>query len=90
MTCETVLNWIGWIADLMLAVAALYVTVLALYGCLLEAQAEGMPEGEDRTSKFNDARTYYALASLTKPWVLILILLGTLGKLAVGWYHAPW
>ena len=85
-----VLTWVGWIADLMLAGAALYVTVQALRGCFLESQAERMQPGDEKDAKINDAKTYYALASLSKPWVLLLILGGTLGKFVVGLFHAPW
>ena len=82
--------WFSFAADLMLAAAALYVTVQALRGWYMEVQAARLPAGEDRRAKINDAKTFYALASLSKAWVLFLILLGTLIKVAVSISQGPW
>ena len=38
----------------------------------------------------NDAKTFYALASLSKVWVLLLIFGGTLIKLGVNIAEGPW
>jgi len=82
--------WFSFLADLMLAAAALYVTAQALRGWFMEVQAEKLPAGEEKRSKINDAKTFYALASLSKVWVLFLILGGTLIKLGVSIAQGPW
>ena len=87
---DLIATWAGFLADLMLAAAALYVTAQALRGWYREQQAEKMVEGPEKQSKINDAKTFYALASLSKVWVLLLILGGTAIKLAINLYNAPW
>ena len=82
--------WFSFAADLMLAAAALYVTGQALRGWYKEEQAEKLAPGPDRDTLINDAKTFYALASLSKVWVLLLILGGTLIKLGVSIATAPW
>ena len=82
--------WFSFAADLMLAAAALYVTGQALRGWHKEAQAEKLAPGPDRDAMINDAKTFYALASLSKVWVLFLILFGTLIKLGVNIASPPW
>ena len=59
-------------------------------GWYKEVRAEKLPEGPEKEAKINDAKTFYALASLSKVWVLLLIFAGTLFKLGVGLYRAPW
>lgn len=82
--------WLGFLADLMLAAAALYVSGQALRGWLLEEQAERLPDGEEKRRKIADARTFYAMASLSKAWVLLCIFLGTAIKLVLGVIDGPW
>ncbi|WP_420348455.1 hypothetical protein [Pelagibius sp.] len=82
--------WLAFLSNIMLAVAALYVTGQALRGWYKEVQAEKLPEGPEREAMINDAKTFYALASLSKVWVLLLIFVGTLLRLAVGLYQGPW
>ncbi len=90
MQGDGILPWFSFLADMMLAAAALYVTSQALRGWYREQQAEKMAEGPEKQSKINDAKTFYALASLSKVWVLLLILGGTAIKLAINLYNAPW
>lgn len=90
MQGDGILPWFSFLADMMLATAALYVTSQALRGWYREQQAEKMVEGPEKQAKINDAKTFYALASLSKVWVLLLILGGTAIKLAVNLYNAPW
>ena len=82
--------WLGFVADAMLAIAVLYVTWQALRGWRMEAQADSMQAGPERDAKIADARTFYALASLSKVWVLLLLFVGTLMKAGLGLYAAPW
>jgi len=87
---DSIAAGLSWVADLMLAVAVLYVTVQALRGVHKEAQAERLPRGDEKTAKINDAKTFYALASLTKVWVLLFIFGGTVIKLGLSLYQGPW
>lgn len=90
MTCDLIVNWLSWIADLMLATAALYVTGQALRGRYREAEADKLEDGPDKRKAIADAKTFYAMASLTEAWVLLLIFGGTLLKVLVGFYRSPW
>lgn len=83
-------SWLSFVADLMLAAAALYVTVQALRVWFMEVAAAKPAEGKERQAKLNDAKTFYALASLSKVWVLLLVLGGTLIKLGLSTSTAPW
>lgn len=82
-------SWPGFIADAMLAVATLYVSGQALRGCLKEARAEKLA-GPEKDAALADARTFYALASLSKPWVLLLIFAGTLIKVGLSIQPGLW
>ena len=90
MDDAALIAWLGFIGDAMLAVAALYVTWQALRGSRMESRAEKMPAGDDRNKTIADAKTFYALASLSKPWVLLLVFVGTLIKAVLGVIAAPW
>ena len=75
--------------------AALYVTGQTLRGWRLEAQAEAMVGDSEqnrqiKNEKIADAKTFYAMASLTKVWVLLLIFLGTLINVGLGIAQGPW
>lgn len=71
---------IDGVADAMLFIAAIFVTYRALKGARAETKAEKMPAGDDKDTALADARTYYAAASLTRPWVLWFVFLGTAAK----------
>lgn len=90
MTGPEFAAWLGFFADLMLAAAALYVSGQALRGWTLEEQAERLPDGEQKRQKIADAKTFYAMASLSKAWVLLFIFLGTAIKLVLGVIDGPW
>jgi len=72
------------LGDLMLAVAALYVSGQALRGVWLERRAARAANDDDRNKFLTDARTFYVSASLSRPWVLVLVFAGTAIKLAAG------
>ena len=90
MDAARLTDWLAFLSDAMLAVAVLYVTWQALRGWRKEARAESMRAGADRNAALADARTFYALATLSEPWVLLLLFIGTLIKAGLGLYGAPW
>ena len=67
------------LSDLMLAAAAIYVTVLALCGRWLEYKGTK----NDDAALMADAKLFYAATSLSKTWVLAFVLLGTLIKVGL-------
>lgn len=63
------------IAEILLALAGVYVAGTALRGWRLERRAERAPADEKR-GLIADAKARYAIASLQKPWVLLFLLVG--------------
>lgn len=81
-------GFLSWAADIMLAVAALYVSGQALRGWWYEKKAIALKDKDaDKSDQlFEDAKTFYASATLSKAWVLALVFLGTLIKVALRVY----
>jgi len=75
-------------ADIMLAVAALYISGQALRGWWCERRAAAIRDADlDKSNQFlEDAKTFYASATLSKVWVLVLVFLGTLIKVGLRIY----
>jgi hypothetical protein len=66
-----------YVSDAMLVIAALYVSFKVLCAYRKERKAEAEPDAGKKKSLLEDARTLYAAASLSLPWVLWCIFLGT-------------
>lgn len=73
-------------AEVLLGIAALYVSGTALSGWWNEYCADSMAEGDPKNERLANARARYAVASFQKPWVLGCVFLGALTKavLAIG------
>jgi hypothetical protein len=68
---------LGMLADALLAIAALYVSGQALRGYWKEHQAKTEQDDDEKRSLQEDAKTLYASASLSLPWLLCFIFVGT-------------
>lgn len=79
---------LSWITDILLAVAALYVSGQALRGWCKERQAIIEADDNKRASLEEDAKTLYVSASLSQAWVLFFIFGGTLIKVGLRIYEA--
>lgn len=76
---------LSWTADIMLAVAALYISGQALRGWWYEKRAATLKDTDpDKSDQhLEDAKTFYATATLSKAWILGLVFLGTLIKVGL-------
>lgn len=74
-------------ADALVAVPAVYVAARGLYGHVLEKRAARAADTVRRDGLLEDARLFYASASLQRPWVLSCLLAGTAIQVLVGLYE---
>ena len=80
---------LSWLADIMLAAAALYISGQALRGWWCEKKAAAIEHADPAGSAqlLEDAKTFYASATLSKAWVLFLVFAGTLIKVGLRVYQ---
>lgn len=71
-------------AEVLLGIAALYVSGMALSGWWNEYRAKSMDEGDRKNERLANARARYAVASFQKPWVLGCVFLGAFTKAALA------
>lgn len=76
-------EFLNGLADSLLAAAALYVSGQALRGYQKERSAAREMDSARRATLEEDAKTLYAAASLSLPWVLAFIFVGTFLKAAL-------
>lgn len=71
-------------AEVLLGIAALYVSGMALSGWWNEFKADSMADGDPKNERLANARARYAVASFQKPWVLGFVFVGALTKAALA------
>ena len=75
---------LSWVSDMMLAIAALYVSGQAMRGYYYEFKAQRQADPVVKANLLENAKTLYAFTSLSRPWVLITIVVGALIKVGLG------